>query len=121
MSEKAVRVKLPKQDEFILNTAKGQTFPLGVLKLRKKDTPEKFLAELELDEKIYNYLTQSYGSDEIILYCTFEAPIPALGAYSPDMQISQGFLEKIGVISNNINWVKEARPFIKKNLSRLGI
>lgn len=121
MSERAVRVELPKQDEFILNSAKGATFPLVVLKLRRKDSPQKFIAEVELDGKLYDYLVENYGTDEIIIHGTFDAPAPALGAFSPDMQIAQGFLEKIGLVSKNIDWVKEARPFIKKTISRLGL
>jgi len=121
MAERYITEKLraPSQSVDMVNIAKGPTFPLCVLKLKKKPKPSVKVAEVEVSGTLYDYLFEIYGTDEIVLYC--DLPGGSIGAFSPDMQISYNVLQKLGLVAKPENWVERAEPFIEKVIKRRGI
>jgi len=109
--------KRPRTDA-LLDIASRPVFPFLVIKLKKAGgsiAPSHI--ELRVPNEVYDYFQRVFGTDELLLY--FDPQAAEVRIWSPDMHLTFDILEKKGFFPSKVDWVKEAREYLIRFLSRV--
>lgn len=103
----------------LLSIAERGVYPLFVLRLaktKKGQTSPTFI-DLKVDDKTYDYLTNVYGTDELITY--LDPGNGKIEVWTPGMHLTFEAMEELGLMESKEKWLQKARPFINKTVSKI--
>ena len=117
MSEEFIRMKVPKRAEILYDFANEPTFPICAIEFEEENTEKEDCVKIKVKKELYNRIKEEYGSNKIMFYCNMQKKLPLrFGAFSPDMQHSYSILKKLGLVSDEKDWVKNSQDYIEKYL-----
>lgn len=106
----------PRPTEALFELARAAIFPLCVLRFERKEKIENPVVTVGVSKKLYDRIRKTYGTNQVIVHCTLSNM--AIGVFTPTMQRSQDFLQRIKLVTTPKIWVKKAQPHLEKELSR---
>lgn len=106
----------PRPTEALFEMARQPIFPLCALRFERQEKIENPVVTVGVTKKLYNRIRKIYGTNQVIVHCTL--PNMAITVFTPTMQRSQDFLQRIKLVNSPKTWVKKAQPHLEKELSR---
>lgn len=111
------KTAMPKTGRLLV-IAQRRVFPFILLRLRRgrKGATAPSVVDLKVDDEVYEYLTSTFGTDELIMYLD-----PANGkteVWTPAMHSTFELMRELGLMESGNTWIQKARPFLKKTLTQ---
>jgi len=103
----------------LLSIAERPVYPFFLLRLgrAKRGQTSPTVIDFKVDDKIYDYLTKVFGTNELIVY--LDPGNGKIEAWTPGMHLTFEAMEELGLIEPAGKWLQKARPFLDKIMSQL--
>lgn len=103
----------------LLSIAERPVYPFFMLRLEKtrRGQTSPTIVSLKTDEKVYDYLTKVFGTNELIVY--LDPGNGKMEVWTPGMHLTFEAMEELGLMESVGKWLQKARPFLNEAVSKV--